>query len=652
MPGVVDEISDYFELAKSQAAEFSKTAAEALSEMSEQSLEILDTQVEMTESFQEVKEMIADTTEAIAQKTVIVDEFADSVKNVGNASAGSARGMQQLTQGTTRLLGTFGLLPPEIGKMATGLVQVGRGAQTALPPMAKLAAMIAPITLAATALMGITSIINSFRNSEDDVEALTRGFSQLKNESQRLEDSIAENIDLIARLNAVGASGSLIERFEAENEVLQSMSNALRYLAEISAERAAIERMDELLYRARELELVWGSVYVEAYGGYIRSVVATNEVFSKNIVEQIQYYLNLRDAGYELDEAQQSLIETFMESATVQGGYINTLMAGGDAAQELGREIAALAQQFADASQDVEGKTEAYENYMAAAEQVGRLNRNIGTTLRNLQRASSGYESHLYALSSAHDVLSDAINTMNSGYDLSIDQFSRLMELAPEHIMLLLGQEGALLDVEYATRLLYQAEMELMALNMAQRMYESARAAHEAGIAMVGYAGQIDIATDSMWELVKAQAAFLAGEGGVDLTGQFAQLRNMALSAGRTAAGGGRREAATVSTPRGRATLVSDPANDEIREEIIRMKEDVARANYARAYSRSPIVYQGGNVTINAPIQSAMSRQELEGYTRYLTQSAAAEISEQLKDAITHDLSYSGSDSYGGRFSQ
>jgi len=265
------------------------------------------------------------------------------------------------------------------------------------------------------------------------------------------------------------------------------------------------------------------------------------------------------------------------------GDWTSSTIAVSDAQKELGEELVKLELEIMRSAALYDAQSEARQ--------------------RTQERIISSYRDTYHAADSmrgAHCALNHALNGTYSETMSQLDAFNAVMNLRPSYMKKLFDEEGALVDVEEAVCRLTQAQIELMGATQAKAIIESARAWQEANGSLAGYRATVLDATRDVWDFVDAQLALLrAGEGmeayyrnvgGVymrsyrastagasaefrDLENQIEAVRNMTTSAGAAA-----RERGTFRSDG--ALLVSDPVNQEIRGEIIRLHEDIAERRF------------------------------------------------------------------------
>jgi hypothetical protein len=200
-----------------------------------------------------------------------------------------------------------------------------------------------------------------------------------------------------------------------------------------------------------------------------------------------------------------------------------------------------------------------------------------------------------------------------------------------------------------------------MAIRQQNAILDAAEAWKQETGSLYGLASAVDTAADAYRNLIDMRrgalrasafaAAFdpetgaLVNQGALAgyraIASQLEMVESFAASAGQRA----RQPYGTVRTPRGNALLVSDPANQEIRAEIIRLKEDVAgHVYFTGTYRQTPIVINmGGMGGITENIYAnQLSDAERDKIAYRSGQYASGMVAESLEQAIKYDLRNGG----------
>jgi len=182
----------------------------------------------LVDVFFQAKDSIVSMTKEIDSKAKSIDKVNKSISGVSKTSGGAASEMHQLAQATGRLLGNFGTIPRYIGQTITGVSQMSVGIAAASTKAGKLAAMLGPVTLVSTAVMGIIQAISLFRRSRTEVEELTDSFDvllsradRMQGESARLSGYLIENIRLMEHMVSIGTSDVQLSMLESQNGLIR-----------------------------------------------------------------------------------------------------------------------------------------------------------------------------------------------------------------------------------------------------------------------------------------------------------------------------------------------------------------------------------------------------------------------------------------------
>jgi len=643
LPEAASEIIDWIDLTKVKVEEFAgaiKGINGAMAEIAE----------ETSEAMEEAAEAIKEVSEAVQGKAESIEEVSVAIENVGKSSASSARGIQQMTQGVSRMLGAFGLLPRSIGQSVIGITQLKRGINATTPAAVKLVAALGPITLLATAVMGIVSAIR-LMGSETEGEAvpavddLLRRSGYLANESERLTKSIQENVYEMTRLTALGASDALVNRIKKENEALQEHATLLSNIANI-AQREAIEASINEIF-GREVVQDW--IETQEHG-----FVGLQQIW----VEQASLYDNLRKQLEDYNDASLSVGETIAEWAGLvdimralgheaEAGYIEALMRDFNALSE---SVDNTASSMGDFERTIITAEMQLQIFNDSVERSAAVSRAFGAATQQMRRHVLRSYRDIYSAAdsvrSAHVSLTEVLNAVNTSYGVTLDQFNEIMTMAPEMLAFLFNEYGALKDVEDAVYELTQAQMELLFYRQKNALLDMITVLDAEGNVMGVHTNIVDNLANSYRELASARMMALSAavETGAVSEADFNRINTMisgmrditASARAGAARVGVQRGADTVGTSRGRAALVSDPANDGIREEIMRLKEDVSRRDYmggAYQYRAAEVNLSPGAIVVNAT--PGMNEERL---AQLAGQYACSMVAEQLERAFDTDL--------------
>ncbi|MCL2367244.1 MAG: hypothetical protein FWC75_09450 [Oscillospiraceae bacterium] len=643
LPEATSEIADWIDLTKAKMSEF----ADATKEIKEVMSEMAD---ETSQAMEEAAEAIEEVSEAVHGKAEAIDEVSVAIENVGKSSASSARGIQQMTQGVSRMLGAFGLLPRSIGQSVIGVTQLKRGINATTPAAVKLVAALGPITLIATAAMGVASAIRMLRNDTDaaipSVDQLLGRTASIARESEQLTSAIQANIYEMERLHKLGASAALIDTIRHENYLMETQVQLRRELANF-AQAAAAEAAIYAAFTAQQVGHEW---------------IWMPHDFPQRVAVMRSAYQLVREAmdGFSELTAQQQL--ELGETIVAWQDYIDILHASGDVYEAL--KLETITQDFVVLTGSIRDTEKAVEaairTYISADKQLQLFNdsversaavsRAFGAATQQMRRHVLRSYRDIYSAAdsvrSSHMSLTEALNAVNTSYGVTLDQFNEIMTMAPEMLAFLFNEYGALKDVEDAVYELTQAQMDLMLYRQKNALLDMITVLDAEGNIMGVHTNIVDNLANSyrvlFYERTRALAAGV--EAGTVTQAEYDAVRNVlsglggiTASARDTAARGGvRRGADTVGTSRGRAALVSDPANDGIREEIMRLKEDVSRRDYmggAYQYRPAEVNLSPGAIVVNAT--PGMNEERL---AQLAGQYACSMVAEQLERAFDTDL--------------
>ena len=533
-----------------------------------------------TDAFDEMGNSIEEVTAIIENKVIAVKDAKESIEGLNVAIDTGGRGMSFMIMGSTRLLGSFGLMPRAAGSAIMGLTQLNRGLDSTITRLSVVTAKIAPLIFLSTAVFGIVSAVRALGSEAVEVEEVSRSFSALNSEADRLESSLRESVVLLGRLKRSGADTSLVDSLAAENEGLEAIIVGLRRTAQREADAAAdaaIASMNRVyIHQGDAVRIMVGhfNIYENAMK-YVESL--TRGVFEMTAKEMVSGFVAMMEAGMELDDAQRDMVNTFHDSATAIDGYLMNLREAGRVSSEcytitldLVRRIQELDEATGNSSDSLEKAKRALVDWADSARDAGRA-------VRDLQRGFGRFGSIADGVTDAWYAMNSAMHGTTFGYGNAIDAFEALYNIGYQNIHMLFDYEGNLLAVEDAITAVYAAQIELMALEMANNLIAQAQAAYEAGIAMDGYAYAVDGATLSLREMA-LQAAETYG-----VLGQVLSIFGMADEATRVAVGGGRGGGSRLPlTSRGAVRAgIDEPI--EIKGENLRMLIDAAERRRAEA---------------------------------------------------------------------
>lgn len=140
-------------------------------------------------------------------------------------------------------------------------------------------------------------------------------------------------------------------------------------------------------------------------------------------------------------------------------------------------------------------------------------NENYIGTLKSNNEAIENTNKEIDDLQSAYESLSDALNEYNETGTISLDTFQELMNLSPEYISLLFDENGQLLDLDYATRLVTEAKIEQLGVDKASALINNAAKIWEEKGSLDSLVPTLQNATNTTWDMVEANLAQLESQG-------------------------------------------------------------------------------------------------------------------------------------------
>jgi len=658
-PIVTNEMIDSIMLAKEHALKFYEATGGSFSKFNEQI-------IEMYESFEKINEKLFVMTEKIENKAKAVDSVAESVGKVSKSSGDAVKGFKDMTDGALKIAQTFGLIPPEVAKGFSGVMQLSRGIAATIPKASSLAAMLGPVSLVSPAVMGIVNAASMFgRTVKDEIkDAVLPTFDELirqserhASESFRLTESLRENVELMERMKYLGADNSLLLYLESEGHRIQANIDFFRILAlnrDEEARAAAMASMTAL------------SGYGALFG--TDGVYTLRGINNLQLLEKELESFIMTGAGrfIGLEEDLDTMIEQHVQYADVLRGTVDPVqmefLARIDAAQDAFIGLHRVALNATDIlsynTQIMEDLEAQYAQSQAVIAATAAIHER---THQHILRAYRDTHAAAESLHAAHSSMVDAIYAVNNSYGMQLDTFNHIMNLSPEYLNFLFDEWGALKDIEDAIYDVTHAQIELMSSRQAHALLDAAQVWIDEAGTLSGFRTAIHSATDSVWGLVEARMADIkfaekqrllemgmpyewAANAAMDITRglrqQIESIQGMMDSAHQGLLENGPMRPDTISTAAGRAMVVADPANWAIRNEIVRLKEDITTRQFASG------AYQRGHVTVNLggysyspnvyPTElSAASRREIakEG-GRY----GAVMVAEMIEEACNNDL--------------
>ena len=556
MQATVDRMSGSYDLSQ-QSVNVAAEAVIAFSESSEAASRSVEENMALVEeSFHSTAEAIFVMNESVLESTVAIDQWSTGLQRADQMTLRSGRSMQRFGMQTGKMLGSLtgvppvmtktisliGSLPGALSSAQTGLggMTAGFGAATAGATglMAALGPMTIAVSVAFAAVSGIAQLVqNNAAAAQKEIDDLTDKITVCASQNQAVLDemsglrgSLKENIGLIQDLNAIGADNSFISRLQQENEEIEQQIrlNALLY------DKSARER-SQAVY-----ELASGSNYsyeinveYEDFYGNIQSYVAPH--VNQSLEDTLQGILNEFNQGNLLEE----MIGPWTELVELAKGYANELYDAVPGHAELSSTLDSLVRSSQDAlwvlndmdnfdlARITDSTAEAARNYIESLEPMdAHIKAFFEEQERLAAEAQKAFElayakntaslnqfktsvidisKELSSLTNAHAALTEAIDIMNAGQDISVQTFYDLMSISPEYLNLLMMESAGVFDLDEATRMLTQARINEMGVAKAREMLSLAAAFQEEQGTILGYAGAIDIATDSVWGLVEEQ---------------------------------------------------------------------------------------------------------------------------------------------------
>jgi len=597
------------------ASDYLKESQEALRELN----------IDIGEISEDIKETIAAKVEIIHEKAEAIEEVNESLERTKQKTTNNTRGMNQMAQSIARLGSNLGVIPKQVSMIVSGVIQLNSGLSATKFSLVTISKLIAPITLVATSVMAILSILRHFRQDTDEVvesfDGLIRSANSLTRESESLSRKLEENIALMERMAGLGASDALLDNLKAQNEELEEHARLLNIIAARQQQRA----VEDIIETLTGQELIGIGSYMsdrlsdmteEALERHRRElefhgVVGAN-IYSDSFIETLQQNLDDWEGLTELElldlgESVQGLYE-----------YMDALRDGGEEAEDLIRIIANMVNQFNNLPVNINRATnaiseQAKELYyleaayrranavMAAQEQMARR---ITRSFRNTYDAAN-------TMAQAHNTVASALEGMNSGYGVTIEQFDAIMSIAPEHLNFLFDEHGALLDVEDALEHTIQAYMELETIRQVNAFLDSVGVWDEETGALISLTSTVDDATEAMREFKNARLSALAAS--VAAGGEYAEDAARALAIAEQIIGfgvsarerAGRDPMGLVGSARGTRSnpvVVQDIETEGFRGEMVQLWRDINEVRYVRG------TYQQGGmsmppITVNSPVQ-------------------------------------------------
>ena len=665
IPDVMNEAIDYFKLAKEQTIAFY--------EATEGSFEhVKETTVEMLESFEVAKEKIVEMTEKIEDKSEAIEGVAQSVDKVGKSSGAASKGMGQIAQAGARLGSSLGLIPRHVSQGVKAVTQLNRAMGATIPTAAKLTTFLGPFTLIATAAMAIVNTVSVFRRGAEEKalpafdEMIDRA-DKLNVESNRLSNYLNENIRLLGRLEEIGESETLISYFrnlndEMEQEI-QFLSNRVAFITSEAVDLAfkglggSMHRgLTETLEVRNYLDDIQRALigYIDTSTGEIiaplylihteiNKIYETGLEWTQRTIEQALG----RGAIYAHERAEiDELLYGYLEFARMASestnpehiGLIENVRNTIESYNELLHALGEVEDQYTTNREMAECAIESYDRMNNAMAAISTA------TQRHIIRAYRDTYAVAESLRSAHYTLSHAINGTSSEYMSQLDIFNKVMNLSPEYLNFLFDEHGALQDVEDAVYAVTQAQIDLMGIRQANAFLDTIAEWNAESGALIAYTGVVDLATESMWDLVEARIALLKTDEafGEESYGRVRAviegIRNITVSAQGAAREGGVIRPDTINTAAGRAMVVADPANWEIRDEIVRLKEDVATRQFAGGAYQQRAPFQLPTIQLPAIQVYASPGMNEEQLARRTAEYCMTYVVDGIMEACNNDL--------------
>jgi len=596
---------------------------------------------------EQIPPFVYEVVHEISNMNAELEQTAVGVENVNQQTGRAARGgVQQLARSGANVLRYFGPIPSTIGNMTAAVTGLTGAMRTTLPVAAKLAATIAPITLIAGGIMALVGIFQSFRRDADDValslDELNVRQSTLASESERLSGYLQESVYWYNRLNDAGASEGLLNSLRYRSETQEILARHFEVQAGFALSDAYAEAFAQAQEQTRHSNVVthyeidrimgdngWYEEYRAIYGRIYetsaetlarlmahseRYGVITDEVFSKMNEHAASVAENMTNLYTSLDPLHQEYVQNSRELLSQHLDMI----------EYFGRLPAVIS----DYEQEMNDLTQA----ITAQDQASANTRNhILRSYRDIYAAAESLRGNHYALS-------HAINGTTSEYMSQLDAFNQIMRMSPEYLNFLFNEYGALMDVEHAVYEVTQAQMELLMYRQKNAFLDTVVMWGEEGRVLGVVASAVDNLADSYQYLANSRMLALAGAIGDTITQEdFDRINNIMETLGTigTSARSGVRERGVFRHDG--ALLVSDPANNEIRGEILRLKEDVSRRAFAvGAYRQNtPVVIQPANNTYNIYPSAGMDEEQL---AKKVSSYVAQDVADLMEEAYKNDL--------------
>jgi len=678
IPEVSNEIIANFKLAEEQAIEFYNATGGAFELAKENALKML-------ESFNEAKESIIKMVENIEDKSKAIESVAKSVAKVGKSSGGASKGMNQIAEASAKVLQSFGIIPKHIAQGISAVTKLNSAIASTIPSAAKLTAMLGPITLISTAVMGIVNAFSMFRRSSDDVEEVVISFDELlgrsdrlNQESERLTQNLYDNIEKMRLFAEFGASEELLLQFINANERLEE---DIRFYA-ILAGRAHAEALESAYVEMTDL--------LRGDNDFYRIFTIPDEI-EREIYEDAKRVADAVAAGWgllelrgddfvpemvrhlegEMEQLIKALSGLSNENLERMKEVANFMrLTGTPAQQEFAHEIDSIIRVFKDLNQhyvralpSIAALGEEYNNITDAIIRHNAINEATASihqrTHQHLIRAYRDTYAAAESVRNAHNAITEAIYAVNNGYGMQLDIYNQIMNLSPEYFSMLFDEWGRLRDIECAVDAVTHAQIELMGARQAHALLDAAQAWIDETGTLSGFRTAVHSATDSVWGLVEARMADIkfaekqrllemgmpyewAANAAMDITRglrqQVESIQGMMDSAHQGLGERGALGPDTINTAAGRAMVVADPANWAIRDEIVRLKEDVTTRQFASGVYQQRGMYQAPRIqmpAINVYATPGMNEEQL---ARRVAKYCASYVADEIIDAYSNDL--------------
>jgi len=654
IPEVTNEIIGHFKLAEEQVLKLYEANADCFEHVNEKT-------VEMLESFKEAKESMAKMIEKIEDKSEALEGISKSVDKVGKSTRGASKGIEEMTLGVTKIAQSFGLIPPQVVQGISGVAQLGRGIAATIPKASSLAAMLGPVTLIATAVMKISNAFSMFRqDTEDDVlptfnELIIRS-DRLNEESERLTQNLYDNIEQMKLFAEFGASDELLERFEAFN---------------VQTERwIGLNKLAAHWYSGEAMSTAYADM-TRLFDGIVGRIEQINNEMSFQIEGLYDTMAGIFSTPISMDEWLEMGFRYAAERDPVfRDELFNLFRLHGneiEIATSLMRESSTLAYRELAETIDMLADLTLYHNrhtlnaissvsdlcreYREITEAITEYNETIDMSAQHIERAQrhiirSYRDTYAVAesLRDTHYALSHAINGTSSEYMSQLEIFNNIMNMSPQYLHFLFDEYGALRDVEHAVYETTQAQIELLMLRQKNAFLDTIATWDDESETLVAFTGVVDNLTESYKDLFEWRIAALAAHEDVS-EAQMAQIQNImemltnfGAGASREAREGDLVRPDTINTAAGRAMVVTDPANWAIRDEIVRLKEDVTTRQFASGIyqQRGPVqIPQIQLPSINVYATPGMNEEQL---ARRVAKYCASYVADEIIDAYSNDL--------------